>query len=88
MYKRPDARDFHKPQDMMTVMETSITCVTATRYCYNGHDTGPNSGRDRPPERQGCMGELDDLVIMVEQVHRRLSRGHQRREGYLGWIGM
>ena len=30
------------------------------------------------------MGELDDLVIMVAQVHRRLSRGHQRREVWSG----
>ena len=30
------------------------------------------------------MGKLDDLVIMVAQVQRRLSRGHQRREVWSG----
>ena len=30
------------------------------------------------------MGELDDLVIMVAQVQRRLSRGYQRHEVWYG----
>ena len=58
--------------------------MAVKRCFYNGHDPGPNSGRAGPPERQVCMGELDDLVIMVAQVQRRLSRGHQRREVWSG----
>ena len=27
MYKRAEARDFHKPHDMMTAMETPIACA-------------------------------------------------------------
>jgi len=30
------------------------------------------------------MGELDDLMIMMVQVRRRLSRGHQWREVWSG----
>ncbi len=51
--------------------------MAAKIYCYNGHDARPNPGRAGPAERQRRMAELDDLMIMVAQVQRRLSRGHQ-----------
>jgi hypothetical protein len=59
--------------------------AVAAKSCrYYGHDARPNSGRARPPKRQCDMGELDDLMIKVAQVRRRLSRRHQWREVWSG----
>ena len=43
----------------------------------SSHDACPNSGRARPPEWQGHMGELYHLMVKVTQVQRRLSRCHR-----------
>ena len=49
--------------------------AVAAKICYYyRHDTCPNSGRTRPPERQGRMGELDHLMVKVAQVRRCLNR--------------
>jgi hypothetical protein len=34
----------------------------------------------QPRGKEGCMGELDHLMIMVAQMRRRFSRGQQRSE--------
>jgi hypothetical protein len=60
-------------------VQQCVYSVTVKSYCY-GHDDRPNSGRARPPEWQCGVGELDDLVIMMAQVQRRLSRGHRWHE--------
>ena len=41
-----------------------VHVVAEQRCWYYGHDACPNSGRAGPPQRLGCMGELDDLMRM------------------------
>ncbi len=55
-------------------MQQRAHSVAAKRCCYYGHDARPDSGRAGPPERQGWVGKLDDLMIKVTQVQRCLSR--------------
>jgi hypothetical protein len=58
-----------------------VYVVVAERCCYDRHDTCPNSGRARPPERQGFMGELYHLTVRVSQVQRGLSRWNPMDRG-------
>jgi hypothetical protein len=51
-----------------------------SRKCRDLTDARQNPGRAGPPERQRRIGELDDLIIKLAQVQRRLSRGHRWRE--------
>ena len=61
-----------------------VHAVTTERYFYYRHDACAISGRARPPDRQGHMGELDHLMVKMAQVQRRLSRWYQRREVWSG----
>ncbi len=66
-------------QQVVDVQERAHSVVEKS-CCYYGHDTRPNPGRARPPNRQCGVGKFDDLMIKVTQVQRRLSRGHRWRE--------
>ena len=49
-------------------------CAHTMAVEHYRHDSCPNPGRSRPPDRQGHMGELDHLMVKVTQVQRCLSR--------------
>ena len=73
-----------KGTEQIVDIKQEAHAVSAERCCYYQHDSCPNSGRGRPPERQGRMGELDHLMVKVAQVQRRLTQWHQWREVWSG----
>ena len=56
-------------QQIIDITQCAHT-VTVERCYYDRHDACPNSGRARPPERQGRMGELYHLMVKVPEVER------------------